>query len=278
LRPDGLPPGFAVAREGRASLVARRSRIPDLERAGLCDPACWERLLAGRGGVHAAGRGRTAVVELSGMGRARVKRLLRGGLVGPLWGGRYAGRRRLLHNVIMPLAAAERGIATPAPIALLLVEGPPALYRAWLATEEVADALDLAACFASGRPPDRAELATVAGLVRRMHDRGLTHGDLNLGNVLLRRAEGSAPQAVVIDLDRARLHPGPLGLGPRLAELRRLERSCVKSGGPAGAAPATRRLLYELYAAGDAGLASLFERGRRAGELLLFLHRLHWRR
>jgi hypothetical protein len=118
----------------------------------------------------------------------------------------------------------------------------------------------------------------VTALVRRMHDRGLEHRDLNLGNLLLRAAPGRPSEAFVIDLDRARVWSGPLPARRRRRGLRRLERSCLKSGHPQAVDPGTRRLLYELYADGDALLAARLARGRRTAQLLLFLHGLGWRR
>jgi hypothetical protein len=271
------PAGFVVETAGRTTLVAERARAAALVRAGLAEPAGWESRLPPRG-LPGAGRGGSAAVELAGAGRVRLKRLLRGGLAGRLWHDRHVGRGRLLGNVGIPLEARVRGIATPAPVALLTVEGPPGLYRGWLAVEEVPDAVDLAARFAAGRPPDREELALVIALVRHMHDRGLEHRDLNLGNLLLRGGSGRASGAWVIDLDGARVRSEPLGARRRRRALRRLERSCLKSGHPQAVDPRTRGLLYELYAGADPLLAARLARGRRTADLLLFLHGLGWRR
>ena len=109
-----------------------------------------------------------------------------------------------------------------------------------------------------------------------MHDRGLAHRDLNLGNLLIRR--GTAPQAFVIDLDRARLHVGPLGFHPRQRALRRLERSYVKSCVAGSVSEDVRNSIYTLYAADDRGLAARLEQGRYAGRAWISLHRLGWRR
>jgi tRNA A-37 threonylcarbamoyl transferase component Bud32 len=66
----------------------------------------------------------------------------------------------------------------------------------------------------------------VAGVIRRMHDRGLHHRDLNVGNILLSRA-GADLAVHVIDLDRARLG-GSVSRGERRRALRRLKRSLAK--------------------------------------------------
>jgi hypothetical protein len=153
------------------------------------------------------------------------------------------------------------------------------MYQGWLALDEIPGGADLRSRFVSGPEPDREELAACLGLVRRMHDAGVEHRDLNLGNLLLRSGPGGEPQPFVLDLDKARLHAEPLGRRARQRALRRLERSLVKVLEPHESAdPGTRDRLYELYCAEDAGLQGYFARGRAMGRLLLGLHRLGWRR
>jgi tRNA A-37 threonylcarbamoyl transferase component Bud32 len=267
------PPGTVAERRGRATLVADARRIDALREAGLADVECWRALLAGPRASR--GRGPAVVVPLAG-GTVRLKRLGRGGLLRGLWRDRVVGTRRLLDNLRLPAEAARRGIPTPRAVALMLLAGPPGFYRGWLALEDVPSAADLAQLFSSSEPPRPDELENVLRLVRRMHDQGLEHRDLNLGNLLVRR-DGGSPAALVIDLDGARLHPGGLSLRLRLAALRRLERSFVKLAG-SGGDEQLRRSFYQLYAAGDCDLAARLERGRRAGRIWIRLHALAWRR
>ena len=63
------------------------------------------------------------------------------------------------------------------------------LYRAWLAVEEL-DAADLRTRLAAGRPPSTEELGAALSVVRRMHERGIEHRDLNLGNLLVGAGPG----------------------------------------------------------------------------------------
>jgi 3-deoxy-D-manno-octulosonic acid kinase len=263
-----VPEGFVASTHAGLTFVTDRRHTEALVRAGLDDPAGWDRRLTEAHG----GRGATACLELPPAGAARLKRLRRGGLTAALWRDRFAGARRALDNLRVPIEAARRGVATPAPLALLLDRRGPGV-RAWLAVEEL-QATDLRACFTAGRPPSAEELARVLGLVRRMHDRGLEHRDLNLGNLLIRR-DGD-PQAWVIDLDGARLHPGPLPFGARQRALRRLERSYVKTCHPQPASDAVRQAIYADYAGDDGELAGRLNRGRRAGRVWIGLHRLGW--
>lgn len=280
--PETLPPGFACCGSGRQRLLAPEVHVTALRQAGFDRPARWDGLI--RQGSRGAGRGRVARWRAPSGEAWILKQLRRGGLLAPLWRDRFAGCRRPMRNLTLPLEAAAREIPTPQPRALLLAEGPLGFCRAWLALAEVAG-VDLRTRFLSDSPPSPAALAQVMALVRRAHDRGLEHRDLNLGNLLV-DDDGGRKRVYLLDLDRAELHPAPLDFGRRQRALRRLERSYVKTyEGPRGARGSTpageratdlRDRLYELYAAGDAELASRLARGRRVGRWLLRWHRLGW--
>jgi hypothetical protein len=115
-------------------------------------------------------------------------------------------------------------------------------------------------------------------MVRGMHDRGLDHRDLNLGNLLVRGDGAGGHEPFVVDLDRAVLGSGELPFRRRLAALLRLERSYVKIVTRAGAkAPGREReRWYGLYAAGDDRLAARLALWRRLAAPLLLAHRIGW--
>ncbi len=268
------PEGFVASACGRGTtLLADPRRSAALRAAGLDRADRWRELLqnAGRGG-----RGSTAVVALADGGAVRVKQMRRGGLAAPLWRDRIAGQARLLDNLRIPDEVVRRGLAAPRVWALLAVEGPPGLYRGWLAAEEIPDAIDVAAHLAAGASPDGGELEAVLRLVRRMHDAGIEHRDLNLGNLLI-RGKGAGVQAFVVDFDRARLHDEPLSFRARQRALRRIERSYVKVRRDE-AAEDLRRNIYTFYAGDDRILARRLSRGRWAGRLWIRAHALAWRR
>jgi len=271
-----LPEGFAEHRAGGATLIAATEHLPALVKQGL-DRAVEGIFNLEPAGAEGRGRGSTARIPLGDGTRARIKQMRRGGVLGPLWRDRFRPGRRLLDNLRVPLAALARGVATARPVALWVVIGPPGLCRAWLATEEIEGACDLAHRIAGGNAPTPVEVDAVVSLVRAMHDRGIDHRDLNLGNLLLADPGPGAPRAFVIDLDRARIRPGPLGPRARMRALRRLERSAVKLF---GARPVEgfdlRSRLYEAYAANEPRWVGLAERAQRANRLSIALHRLGW--
>ncbi len=277
MRMPGTPPlpGFLSSKAGHRVLVAREDLLDRSIAAGLADAAVWEAALASGG----PGRGAAGRLELFGGVRLVLKRMRRGGLAAAVWRDRFASAARLLRNLSVPVEAARRGVATAAPAALLVEEGPPGLYRAWLATLEIPGAKDLLSRLSCSPPPDEKEIAAVIRAVRHLHDAGVEHRDLNLGNLLLGPGGDGEPEAWVVDLDRAKLHPGPLPARKRRAALRRMERSYLKrfgEAGPLGGAPGAR--WRGIYAEGNEALAAALEAGRGVARASLALHRLGWRK
>lgn len=240
-------------------LVARADRLEDLRAARLDRRAGWTVRLAeaaeaaeaeaagaaaAAGRTPPAGRGATAIVREAGEPALRLKALRRGGLLGPLWRDRFPGTARLLANLFVPAAARERGVPTPAAVALFLVPGPPGLWRGWLATENVAGARDLGAIVAETGPVRGARFDAALAAARIAHDAGVVHPDLNVGNLLVQDAPGG-PRGLVLDLDRARLADGPLDRAARERALARLARS------------------YRKHLARDAEDAAAFDRAAR---------------
>jgi hypothetical protein len=234
------------------TLMARADAASDVVSFGLDRVARWTELLAGdRPGP---GRGVSTVVSLSSGRRVHLKQLRRGGALASMWRERFVGSGRIARNLSVPLAAIERGVSTPSPVAVLIVPGPPGLDRGWLAVGEIAGAVDLRSRLAEAPPPGDDTLRAVLGVVRVAHDAGLVHPDLNIGNVMVRDRQ-DPDRAWIIDLDGARIWSDPLPMRRRITELRRLERSYQKWFGPDGPLGGdVRRRWAEWYAAGNRAL------------------------
>ncbi len=162
------------------------------ERLGLTDQSRWNASI--EAGTR-AGRGKIAHIEDAGR-HLTLKQLRRGGLAARLWRDRFAARDRLIRNLSLPRAARQRGVATPAALALLVVGGPPGLWRGWLATETVVGGRDLGGLLLADGIRDR-DWRAALDAVRGLHDAGFEHPDLNLGNLLL----DPAGRAWILDLD-----------------------------------------------------------------------------
>jgi Lipopolysaccharide kinase (Kdo/WaaP) family len=169
-----------------------------------------------------AGRGLTFAVATP-LGPWVVRRYRRGGAIASFLGDRYvrAGEPRAIHELRVSAAARTRGVRTPAVVAAA-VYASGAFYRADLITEYVSPSADLAQ-LGFGKAEHPAEVRTAAwraagALVRELAGWGLAHADLNLKNVLIHFA--AAPEAWVLDLDRAELRPR-VSAAPLWARLQR---------------------------------------------------------
>ncbi len=246
----------------------------------------------GRGGILAArdddGR------------RLIVKALRRGGLTAGLGGG-YHGRSRLIAEMAILEEARARGV----PAARVAFGATTALPRgvtaAVLATYEIEGASDLAGYLRWARSSratrqTRSDALARGGVaVRRAHDLGLDHADLNIGNLLLkpprrpvglsgvrsvaRESGADALGAWVIDLGVSRFG-APLQPGRRASNLARLLRSAEKHlGGDPQRGRDAAAFLHGYLAAADGPsrpMRRALLRALRRRLPLMALHRLGW--
>jgi tRNA A-37 threonylcarbamoyl transferase component Bud32 len=170
-------------------------------------------------------------------GRHRLREALKRRL-----GGSAAEREwralEALHAAGLPVPrplARGRLASGDALIALELVEGTP-----------------LREAFAAADPARRGCLvAALASTLERLHGSGLCHGDLHLGNLLVR---AERDEIVLLDLQRAKRARGERD---RLRDLAGLELSLLRAGWPAASRAAVRERLVRGAAQGDAFGAAL---------------------
>lgn len=226
-----LPPGFerrdpashrfVVARTGAGEGWLNLMRHPFGE-------------LAARPDARPAGGGRAAPLHLplpDSDRRVFVRPYAHGGWLGPAQGRLFADPARALAE--LGLSARAESLSLP----VVPLEGVTATRRAERRWELEAwswwnpNAANLSVCLpvvAAAGDARRALLTAAAGALRRCHDAGLRHADLNARNVIAERRP-DAWHVRLVDLDRSVLGP-PLTGPERLAQLRRLYRSMVKEG------------------------------------------------
>ena len=219
-------------------LWAQESQLDALRELGLHLPLRWRDYL--RAGL-AGGRGKIAFVETRER-RLHLKQLRRGGALRKMWRDRFPGRERLLANLETPARAIAAGVATPPAVALLLLPGPPGFYRGFLAVEAL-EAEDLASRWVRGAATEE-DWRAAMGVIRSLHEAGIEHPDLNLGNIMI----DDDGKAWVIDLDKARCHEKALDADRCEAARRRFERSYRKVARQQGV-EATDRDWQQLYEA-----------------------------
>jgi 3-deoxy-D-manno-octulosonic acid kinase len=200
----------------------------------------------------ASGRGAAFRVTLPGGRRAVVRLYRRGGAVARVVRESYVGLfPRPLRELVATDEARRRGVAA-AEVLAARVDGR-LVHRGALVTAEVPGATTLLDALRAA--PDAAARLAVARAAGRavggLHAAGVFHADLNLTNILVRGVSG-APEATLVDFDRACLRPPPLGRRACRRNLRRLARSAAKlDPGRAVAGADEVRAFIAAYAAGE---------------------------
>lgn len=174
-----------------------------------------------------SGRGAAYGVTLGGE-RAVVRHARRGGVPSFFSDDWFLGAPRFLTEVAMSRAMSDIGVATPAVLAGVAYRAGIG-YRADVATSRV-KGLDLATLFFGPGPPESARrtaiIGAVAVLIRRLHDSGFLHPDLQLRNILMEEVTGR-PAAWLLDVDTCRRF-SPHDISSRRANLARFYRSWDK--------------------------------------------------
>jgi len=171
---------------------------------------------------QAGGRGSIHFIDRGGHHWA-LRRYLRGGVPAFLSRRHYwwlgEERTRSFHELRLLHSLKRRGLPVPSPVAALYRRGW-LTYSAQLITERIPGARPLSELLASGEMDD-SRWSAIGLCLRRFHDAGVQHADLNAQNILL-DAHGNV---WLLDFDRGRERaPGSW----RERALRRLERSLTK--------------------------------------------------
>ncbi|WP_026037814.1 3-deoxy-D-manno-octulosonic acid kinase [Halomonas sp. KM-1] len=235
---------LATCRTGKTFILYDADSVCDAEPAPqigppLFDPAHWHR--CGKVLGEAPGRGSSLFLD-AGREQWVLRPYRRGGLIARLSESRYLWtgleRTRAFRELRLTAHLHREGLPVPRPVAASVTRCGPT-YTAALITVRIPEAGALAERLAEAEP---ALLERVGATIRRFHQAGLDHVDLNARNLLI-DADGCV---WLIDLDRCRLRaPGAW----QEANLARLARSLVKFGAPTAAMETIRR----GYASDDAG-------------------------
>lgn len=180
-------------------------------------------------GSGVGNRGGGFELKLNGAPALFVRCFRRGGLIRFLLSDVYFGAvPRPLRELRVSLAARRRGIAVVEPMGAMVEWVVPMVYRGCFLTR----ALEGMTLWQFLKVDDdrlvRLHVIEQARLtIDTMHRRGLYHSDLNLHNLFVTKI-GESFTVIILDLDKARLHPPPLDEALIHDNLTRLARSARK--------------------------------------------------
>ncbi|MBK7948686.1 MAG: hypothetical protein IPK00_08055 [Deltaproteobacteria bacterium] len=264
-----------VRKPGHRLWVARELEAV-VEALGFGDALTFRAALAD-GRLVEGGRAPHRLLALPGrVERLRVRPARRGGVFGGLLGGRYLSPERAPRELALWLSLRRRGVPLPTPVAAI-ASRRGGLWSCHFAALEREGARDGRAWLAAAPSPRALRLAALAfaRALRRLHDAGVVHGDLNLRNLLI-EGEGDALACLFVDLDHARAR-AVVSPRDRLAELARLARSLEKLGLADRVDARLRARVVVAYCGSDRTLrrALLASQGREQRRLAR--HRIAWR-
>lgn len=211
-------PGPEVKRTGFAggAMLCDSGRAADAT-ADWFDPAWWE----ARGGVEGIAhgvKGPAYFLRSAAGGRYVLRHYRRGGLLAKFSPDRYAfaseDATRPFVEWRLTYAMHRAGLPVPAPVAAAYRrEGSS--YTGDIITERLATVGSLADCLRKGALSVLAWIS-IGRCIRRFHDFGVCHADLNARNILL-----SEEQVYLVDFDRCQLRAPGLWRDGNLVRLRR---------------------------------------------------------
>jgi 3-deoxy-D-manno-octulosonic acid kinase len=158
------PRGVRHLRRGRVELLVADELESAAVGCGLLEPDAMERAFASPAG-H--GRAPTARLELApGAPRLHLRRLLHGGLLGPLLGDRFLGLARPISELALAQRLREAGVPVPRPALLLARRGLGPLRACAVGTVFEEGTLDAAELLGSA-PEPRSMLRAAAAVEPR---------------------------------------------------------------------------------------------------------------
>jgi hypothetical protein len=266
------PDGIVATSDGGGTWWIAAASLAAVRAAGWLLPARVEAALA----AADAAQGRAALARVeAGAASLALRAVRHGGVFARALGGALGGPARPLAEIAANVRLAARGAPVPRP-AFAGAWRHGIVWHGVVATHWEDGAADGERFLGSAPPPARiaAAIAAAAHAIRRFHDAGGSHPDLHAKNLLL-RARDDAFEALVIDLDGARVE-SEVSSRRRMEQLMRLYRSLVKRGLLAAIGPRGADAFLDAYANGDTALRRALlarlpaERRRIARHALLY--------
>ena len=202
--------------------VPAGAMLYDTARAGNAEVSWFDReWWAQRGQVRPCAEGRGAALFIEADGRRLVLRhYRRGGWMAALTADRYwwsdADSTRSFQEWYLTYVMHRVALPVPVPIAACYRRTGRHGYKADLLTEQIVGVSSLATRIQAA-PLPLTEWVAIGRCLRRFHEDGVCHADLNAHNILL----GERQAIWLVDFDRARLRRPGMWCDRNLVRLRR---------------------------------------------------------
>lgn len=272
-----IPASYSLVREGRAYLLLRNQYKAALLKMGIGDIRTF--LTYQQPVTYLNGRTPHPSISISGDERMIIRQYSHGGFLRGFTKTLYFSGARSFRELSLTEEIRSMGIPTVQPIGAIHEPLFPPLYRAYLLILEIPHALNLIQFLkkigslpsGQGILAKREVIRKTGVLIRRFHQSGFFHNDLQLKNLLV-----ASDEVLIIDFDRS-CRKKDLSFKERINNLLRLNRSVEKwkkSGLPVTRSDRWRFLM--AYAGEDEEFLKALRKSLRFYAVSLFFHRSRW--
>ena len=233
---QAIPSRYDVVKGHKTTVALRECYGDAMVEMGITDPDTFFAKLPEDGEAY-TGRGTVKIVNVPGPGGERVvvRQYRRGGPIQKYVSDIYLGSSRPFRELWLTDLAAERGIPTAEIVAACHTNVFLGLHRGHLVSKEIKGGKDLGTYLEDLDRPvmgrrvveKRKVIYAVGDLVRKMHDAGIFHADLNLKNIIVQIGDAGDIRVYLIDFDKSAVRES-LNDRKRRQNLMRLNRSAQK--------------------------------------------------
>jgi 3-deoxy-D-manno-octulosonic acid kinase len=273
-----IPPSFSLVQRGKVFLLLHEKYKDFLLQEGIEDTETFLQRYR-QAAKYLKGRTLHPSIPIKNGERMVIRRYSHGGLLRAVTRDLYLLGSRSFQELALTEEILSCGISTIRPIGAIHQLIASSLYKAYLFSLEVPQAIDLIQYFKgiSLQPsPEkllfkRRAIRSAGRLLREFHKAGFFHGDLQLKNILV-----AGDRTLLIDFDRS-CRKKVLSNKERIMNLLRLNRSVEKwKRRGLRITWADRLRFFRAYADDDAEIWEAIQRAFRTYPLRFFLYRLGW--
>jgi serine/threonine protein kinase len=273
-----IPPSFSLTKRGRVLILLKDEYKDVLLKQGIDDLKTFLKKSI-QSSYYLKGRSLHPCIPLDDGRKMVLRQYSHGGLLRAFTGNLYFFGARSFRELALTEEIRSCGIPTIYPIGAIHHRIFPPFYQAYFLSLEIPNALDLIQYLQEmGARPTRENLSSKrktlrsAGLlIRRFHQAGFFHGDLQLKNILI-----AGDQVLLIDFDRS-YRKSSLSIHKRIKNLQRLNRSAekwIQQGVPLTRTDRWR--LFLAYAGDDGRIQETMRKALRTNLLRSLFYRFGW--